>query len=116
SIDRASGELSVEIPAFVPVNLLAAPRGTTHFRIFSGGCEIDFATETFTVKLSETEILPWDTQLTSVISQTHSLTPDSPHPLFLALGVEFMQETNGEFYPLKNRSYNSLVIVGADKV
>lgn len=115
-IDRESGELTVSVPALVPVNLIAAPRGTTHFRIFSGGGELDFEGENFSVGISETEILPWNINLTAPISQTHSLTADSTHPLFIVLGVEFFQEINGEYYPLKNGSFNSLVVAATDKV
>ncbi|MFA7688234.1 MAG: hypothetical protein WCY25_10260 [Moheibacter sp.] len=116
AIDRANGELSVSIPALVPVNLVAAPRGTTHFRIFSGGGEIDFDGEQFSVALSESELLPWDNTPTEALIHTHSVPEASTHPLFLALGIEFFQETNGEFYPLKNGAFNSLTVVAADKV
>jgi hypothetical protein len=109
-IDRSSGEISVDIASFVPANMIAAPGGTTHYKIISAGAEIDFEAETFVVSSSETAILPWDSAPTADISQLNVVTPDSVSPLFLALGVEFYQEVNGRMYPLKNGSYNPLAL------
>ncbi|TDD74643.1 hypothetical protein [Flavobacterium caseinilyticum] len=111
SIDRASGEITVYLEPFVPANMIAAPGGTTHFKIISAGAEIDFETETFVEAHSETAILPWDAVATLAISQLNAVTAASTKPLFLALGVEFYQEVNGQMYPLKNGSYNPLALV-----
>ena len=111
AIDRVSGDITVDIDPFVPVNMIAAPSGTTHFKIISAGAEIDFETETFVEAHSETAILPWDATATVAISQTNAVTPASTKPLFLALGVEFYQEVNGQMYPLKNGAYNPLALV-----
>ena len=110
-IDRVAGEIKVDIPSFVPLNMIASPGGTTHFKIISVGAEIDFEAETFVVNNSETAILPWDITATAVISQVNAVTANSTKPLFLALGMEFYQEVNGQMYPLKNGSYNPLSVV-----
>ena len=109
-IDRPSGEISVNIASFVPANMIAAPSGTTHYKIISAGAEIDFEEETFVVSSSETGILSWDSAPTAAINQLNAVTPNSVSPLFLALGVEFYQEVNGRMYPLKNGSYNPLAL------
>ncbi len=111
AIDRVSGDITVDIDPFVPVNMIAAPSGTTHFKIISAGAEIDFETETFVEAHSETAILPWDAVATVAINQVNAVTPNSTKPLFLALGVEFYQEVNGQMYPLKNGAYNPLALV-----
>jgi hypothetical protein len=111
AIDRATGKISVDIASFVPLNMIAAPGGTTHFKIISAGAEIDFEAETFVVANSETAILPWDANPTVDINQVNAVTPDSTKPLFLALGVEFYQQVNGKMYPLKNGAYNPLSLV-----
>ncbi|RTY99441.1 hypothetical protein EKM02_10115 [Flavobacterium sp. RSP49] len=111
AIDRVTGEITVDLDSFVPENLIAAPSGTTHFKIISAGAEIDFETEIFVEAHSETAILPWDAVATVAISQLNTVTPASTKPLFLALGVEFYQEVNGQMYPLKNGSYNPLALV-----
>ena len=110
-IDRVAGTLVVDVPAFIPMNMVAAPGGTTHFKIISAGAEIDFENETFVVDLQQTAILPWDNAATAVLNLPNAVTANSTHPLFLALGVEFYQEVNGGMYPLKNGAYNALSLV-----
>jgi hypothetical protein len=110
-IDRSSGAISVDLDSFIPANMIAAPSGTTHYKIISAGAEIDFEAETFVEAHSETAILPWDAVATVPISQVNAVTPGSTKPLFLALGVEFYQEVNGQMYALKNGAYNPLALV-----
>jgi hypothetical protein len=111
TIDRATGAITLDLAPFIPTNMIAAPSGSTHFKIISAGTEIDFEAETFVVTNSETAILPWDAVPTVAISQTNPVTPASTKPLFLALGVEFYQEVNGQMYSLKNGAYNPLSLV-----
>ena len=112
AIDRVTGDMTVDIPPFIPINMIAAPSGTTHYKIISSGAEIDFEAETFVEQHSETAILPWDALATVAIAQTNSVTAASTKPLFLALGIEFYQQVNGQMYSLKNGAYNPLSLVG----
>ena len=114
TIDRVAGEIKVDLASFIPANMIAAPSGTTHFKIISGGAEVDFETETFVVSSSETAILPWDNTATAAINQVNAVTPASTKPLFLAVGVEFYQEINGQMYPLKNGAFNPLSLAKVD--
>jgi hypothetical protein len=111
TIDRVSGDISIAMDPFIPVNMIAAPGGTTHFKIISAGAEIDFEAETFVSTNSATAILPGDMTETVAISQVNPVKVNSTKPLFLALGVEFYQQVNGQMYPLKNGSYNPLSLV-----
>ena len=111
TIDRVAGTLTANIPAFVPINMLAAPGGATHFKIVSAGAEVDFENETFVMDAQATAVLPWDATATAVINLANAVTPNSTHPLFLALGIEFYQEVNGQMYPLKNGAFNPLSLV-----
>lgn len=110
-IDRVAGTLTANLPAFVPLNMIAAPGGTTHFRIISAGAEIDFENEVFVMDAQSTAILPWDAVATAVINLANAVTAASVHPLFLALGIEFYQQVNGQMYSLKNGAYNALQLV-----
>ena len=114
SIDRVAGEIKVDLASFIPANMIAAPSGTPHFKIISGGAEVDFEAETYVVATSETAILPWDATATVPINQVNAVTANSTKPLFLALGVEFYQEINGQMYPLKNGAFNPLSIAKVD--
>jgi hypothetical protein len=111
AIDRVTGSITVDIDSFVPGNMIAAPSGTTHYKVISAGAEVDFEAETFVEAHSETAILPWDAVPTVAISHTNMVTPASVKPLFLALGLEFYQEVNGQMYALKNGAYNPLALV-----
>ena len=111
AIDRVAGELTVNMDPFVPVNMISAPSGATHYKIVSGGAEIDFENESFIVATSETAILPWDATLTAAIAHTNVVPAASTKPLFLAVGIEFYQEVNGQMYSLKNGAFNPLALV-----
>jgi len=113
-IDRVSGDITVDLDSFVPINMIAAPSGTTHYKIISAGAEIDFENETFVEAHSQSDILPWDAVDTVPINQVNTVTPASTKPLFMALGIEFYQEVNGQMYPLKNGAYNPLALVKVD--
>ncbi len=111
TIDRVTGAATVSIPSFVPANLIAAPGGTTHFKIFSAGAEVDFTGEKAVTEMNESAVLPWDGTATAIINLAHALPANSTHPLFLALGIEFMQEVNGQQYPLLNGAFNAMALV-----
>ena len=90
--------------------MIKSPAGTTHFRINSAGVEIDFEQKQYTVEINSTVQLPWNNVATAVITLTNSVTANSTHPLFLALGIEFFQLVNGTMYPLKNGAFNPLAL------
>jgi hypothetical protein len=111
TIDRATGDLTVSVPSFTPSNDIVAPAGTTHFKVVSGGGEIDFDNEVSIVDIKESAILPWSSNATAALNLANSVTANSTHPLFLLLGIQFYQEVNGNYYPLKNGAYNTLAVV-----
>ena len=111
AIDRVAGELTVDVPSFIPTNMVAAPTGTSHYKIISAAAEIDFEAETFVVANSETAILPWDAVATVAVNHVNQVTAASTKPLFLVLGVEFFQQINGQMYALKNGAFNPLAVV-----
>ena len=114
AIDRAAGSLVVDIPAFVPVNLVGAPSGATHFRINAAGAEIDFEGNAYVVDVQSTIDLPWDNSPVAPLNLTCAVTANSIHPLFLLLGIEFYQSVNGSMYPLRNGAFNALSLVKID--
>ncbi|MBS1641225.1 MAG: hypothetical protein JST94_05515 [Bacteroidetes bacterium] len=111
TIDRVTGEIKVVVPSYVPSDMIAAPGGTTHFKIVSSGVSVDFEKELFDADSKESLLLAWDNTATTLLTLTNSVTPNSTHPLFLAVGIEFFQEVNGTKYPLKNGAYNALSII-----
>ncbi|KVV14596.1 hypothetical protein [Flavobacterium sp. TAB 87] len=111
SINRVTGAILLEIPSFVPADMIVAPSGATHFKILSAGTEIDFESETFLEAHTETAVLPLNKLPTVAITHSNIVTPNSTKPLFLVMGLEFYQEVNGTMYTLKNGMYNPLSVV-----
>ena len=116
TINRVTGELSVHIPAFIPANMIAAPAGTTHFKIVSAGAELDFENGNYVTDAKETPVLAWDTLTTAVFDMVNTVTANSTHPLFVMLGIQFYQDVNGIKYSLKNDAFNALAIVKVEGV
>lgn len=116
TINRVTGEASVSFAPFVPASMVAAPGGTTHFKIFAAGAEVNFEEEKFNSTVSESAVLPWNTVATADINLSNALPANSTHPLFLVLGIEFMQEANGAKYPLLNGAFNAMALVKVEGV
>ena len=114
SIDRVTGKGTITIPGFVPKQILLAPDGTTHFKIIAAIAAIDFENLQNTNNSTESAILPWDKNASPAISLEVTTTANSTHPLFLVMGINFYQDTNGKDYPLLSGSFNCLAIVKVD--
>ncbi|UMB55357.1 hypothetical protein MKD41_07765 [Lutibacter sp. A64] len=115
SYDRALGDVVVDIAAFAPAIRIAAPSGTTHFKVVTGAAELDFAGETSAFENDETAVLPYDSTMGAAISLATTVPANSTNPVVIVLGVEFYQEVNGQMYPLKNGSYNALSVIEVDQ-
>ena len=111
SIDRVTGNCTINIPSFIPSSLISATGGTTHFKIISTAAAIDFENVAFVVDNKETALLPWDKTATTAINLINQVGANSTHPIFLLLGISFFQEVNNVQYPLMNGSFNPLAIV-----
>jgi len=110
-IDRATGELNINIPSFSPLKDIAAPDGATHLRFVSGGASIDFETGTFELFATQSANIQIVEAPVNAVNLLNQLAANSTHPLFLVLGIEFFQEVNGVSYSLKNGKNNALAIV-----
>ena len=114
AFDRVTGAATVNIPVFSPTLRIAAPGGTTHFKIVMGAAELDFVNETSIFESDTTAILPYNAADTTMIDLTANLTANSTLPVIQIFGVEFYQEVNGVMYSLKNGAFNSLAVKIAD--
>ena len=114
AFDRVTGDATLTIAAFSPTIRIAAPNGTTHFKVVMGASELDFVNETSTFENDATAILPYSAADTAPIALTASITAASILPVVQVLGIEFYQEVNGQMYALKNGAYNALSVVTID--
>ena len=114
TIDRVTGDGVIAIEPYIPTDSVAAPSGSTHYKLVSAAMEINFESETYASEKNETPVLPWDSILTSALQLNTNLSAASTNPLFLVFGINFYQEVNGTFYELKNGAYNALQIIKVD--
>ncbi len=111
TIDRVTGALQVNVPAFSPANGIDAPEGATHLRFVSAGASIDFEAGIFETINSQSVDIAISEAPVPAVDLLNQLTANSIHPLFLVMGVEFYQQVNGVNYALRNGKYNALSIV-----
>ncbi|GAL00514.1 hypothetical protein JCM19314_2122 [Nonlabens ulvanivorans] len=114
--DRTTGDVDATIAPFAPSVRIAAPGGTTHFKVVMGAAELDFANETSIFESDETAILPYNGANTAAIALSVALTANSVLPVLQVVGIEFYQEVNGQMYPLKNGAFNALAVARIDTV
>ena len=114
-IDRATGTLTINIPAFTPKDMIVAPEGTTHFQIISGGLSADFKNDLSEFDMQQSAILPLDNNATAALTLTHNVSPNSVGTLLIAMGIRFYEQVNGFTYPMKDASSNSLKVVEVEK-
>lgn len=110
SIDRAKGMMVVRIPTFAPGGSITGPEGATHFRIFSGGAEIDFERNHYNMKAAESAYLSMGEEKIGPLRLAVKIHPRSQAPLFLLVGIEFFQMVNDTPYLMKNKNFNALTI------
>jgi hypothetical protein len=94
--------------------MIALAQGATHFRLVSGVAEIDFEGNVYVVNTQKSAELVIDEVATAAIALNNAFTAASTHPVFVVFGIEFLQQVNGAFYPLKNGAFNPLSIVKVD--
>lgn len=115
SIDRATGTMVVDIPAFVPSINIQVPEGATHIRFQAAGAEIDFAEGNYALSTTASPNVPIGKQVQGPLQVNVNVPPDSQHPLFLLFGIEFLQVIkNGSESPLNSGAHNALAIVKVD--
>jgi hypothetical protein len=102
----------INIPAFVPINDISYPSGSTHVSLKGAFANVDFANEISAIEYSPVTNLPIDGTNTPV-TLTPAGVPAGTGTKFYLVLIEFYQEVNGVQYSLKNGSYNVLNIVEA---
>lgn len=110
-IDRATGTMKVDVPAFVPGKLIVAPPAASHFKFTIAGAMINFETGEHLMALKAGDELLLTKTEGPAISLEVQLPVTGTAPLILALGLSFYQEVNGRFYSVGEGFYNALAFV-----
>ena len=115
-IDRESGIVTVQVPAFVPAVMVASPEGASHALFVGGACEIDFESGYFYAKVERSGLFPMDNTEQAAINLSIALTASTDKPVLVVLGIEFYQVVNGEHYAMKNGTFNAMALIKTDQV
>ena len=109
--NRATGAVGLVLEAFNPQVQIAAPGGTTHYKLSCGVSELDFAAETYVFKSKTTAILPYQNVEVTTPDLDVSITANSTLNVVQVLSIEFYQEVNGKMYALQNGAFNAMAVV-----
>lgn len=110
-IDRATGVMKVEVPAFIPSKLITAPPAASHFKFTIAGAMVNFDTGEHLMALKAGTELLLSNEESPVVSLEVQLPVTGTAPLILALGLSFYQEVNGRYYSVGEGFYNALAFV-----
>lgn len=110
-VNRVTGELTLDIGSFVPMDMVVAPSGATHYQIISAGAVIDFVNRTFVVSKSEMVPALLNSVASVPVNQVNVVPTNSMLPLFVVVGIVFYQEVGGVLYALNDGSHNPFSIV-----
>ncbi len=114
SIDRVTGSCKVTIPAYNAAKMIKPAEGGTHYRLGITAASIDFEAPTREVASMASAYFVLEDAPTAPLELEVLLEPNSTHPLFLAMTIEFVQEQNGKKYALKNGLFNACALVKVD--
>ncbi|MFW0714249.1 hypothetical protein [Pedobacter sp. N23S346] len=109
-IDRATGVLSITLPAYSARDLINSPQGSTHFKLSAASAAINFEEERFQLDVVESEMMSVKDIAVAASRLDCQLTAGSTSPLFLLLGISFYQRVNQVDYPLSNGAFNGLTL------
>ncbi|WBL41282.1 hypothetical protein PBT90_10995 [Algoriphagus halophytocola] len=104
----------VSIPAFVPQDYVALPKGATHLRITATGVGLDFGTAGRSVQTASSDLLPVIDAAAPISLSIDKSTLAGTHRVFV-LSVEFVQMVNGSEYSINNGAHNAAKIVGVEQ-
>lgn len=110
SIDRTKCEMTISTPPFLPAEVISAPRGATHFRLFAGGAAIDFKSSMVEVAKPEGVILPINKKRIRSLQLVQKVKRLSSGTLVLVFGIEFLQMAKGKTISLMEEGFNSVAV------
>jgi hypothetical protein len=113
NISRARGEAAVTLKSFSAAKLVFAPPGATHFILHAAASAVHFKARESTSSETETIMIPVNATDTGDITLRMQLQAGTDAALFVALGIQFVNHSNGISYPLLNSEYNALRLVEA---
>ena len=100
-------DYGLAVAGLVPARMLDFPGGATHVAFRTGVLAVDVEGAASVLHCSPVVTVPLDSESTDLLLRPSGVPTGHGFWLWLVL-IEFFQETNGEPYPLYDRSYNVL--------
>lgn len=113
-VDRATGVVDLNVPPYIPEGTVFPPTGATHYKLFAVAAEVDFDNELHITATGSGAFLPLNNVLTSALSLSLTLTPNSTLPIFTVLAIRFYQDDNNVKYALNNSATDAVAVVNVD--
>lgn len=111
---RNSGDVSFDLPSFIPTQGIAAPTGATHYKLQLAAAPVNLNAKKNLGQSVASSILPWDDVTATPLNLSLSLPAASTLPVFVLLQVQFLTQVNADYYPLNNGAFNACAIVSVD--
>lgn len=112
-VNRAAGELTVQVQSFKPAFYIRPRAAVTHFKILTAAIELDFGEKQYIRHVQESITMPLDETPTGEMHVTHALTPASANPLILVFGLKFLYLSGDHMQSLVGSQFT---IIHVDKV
>ncbi|WP_430810129.1 MULTISPECIES: hypothetical protein [unclassified Carboxylicivirga] len=116
AFDRAAGTTQLAIDAFNPSEEVPQVEGATHVRFILATAAVDFGNQSYEVDVVDSVDIDLTALEQEAVSMNSAISADSPHPVFIVVGVEYHQLVNGSMYPLQTKTHNPMAIVEVDRV
>jgi hypothetical protein len=115
AFDRVAGSTQLAIDAFNPSEEIPQVEGATHARFILATAAVDFGNQGYEVDVDESADVELSVLDQPAINVATAITADTPHPVFVVIGVEYFQEVNGHMYPIQTKTHNPMAIVEVSK-
>jgi hypothetical protein len=110
-VDRATGEVTFNMPSFVPNEVLKSHPTATHFQIIASTAEIDWIDNGRKAVVAKSDFTLVGEIPTKPFTPVLSLTKNSTLPIVSCLAIRWYQRIAGEMEGLYDKKYNTAGVV-----
>jgi hypothetical protein len=111
TFDRTTGLLTVSIPPFRPKGMIEASRSSTHYAVTAAAVAVDFDNERYDHAIETSAELSRMDEQVPALELKLQLPANSPYPVLLTMGIEFLQRLTERRYVLSGQEFNASTIV-----
>lgn len=111
TVDRATGQVKIDIPSFVPRVLIQAPSKATHFRMQAAAAVLNFDSEQYEHVQQSTIDYDWTNIATEPTSLLLQLPANSNGTIAVAMNIQFFERVNAVLYGFKSKAYNAAELI-----